>query len=344
MSNLAVKLYNADSNPLNIPGIWPSQVLDIGDSTILPDNTWLLMTTQEYESYKSINKPAYDAWYLNYMASLPVNIPQPQMMGLDVPKTSTGIQKVAVYEPEGSSATIVTFNYADKCSWYAASSQVTNEILTTTDSLIYSSLHTHWIDLTHGRCYDEDNIMAYNGTPNKWCVKLYIDDVLQAVNDSIWTVNYESGQIVFNATQSGVIKVSYSYATTSEYILRPKFGKKLSIKTSELQFSSNITIPSPIYFEPWFINHPVYGTMPIPGQRIVYKNMKDLISACNGGQGVINKVGELNYDVHVFPFDYARPKPIKYSDCVEIKVYLKDHIPMTGEYATGTFYVAIDDE
>jgi len=53
----------------------------------------------------------------------------------------------------------------------------------------------------------------------------------------------------------------------------------------------------------------------------------------------------LTKDVHVFPFDYARPKPLKYSDNAEIRVYCKDHLPVSeSEFATATFYVAIDDE
>ncbi len=265
-----------------------------------------------------------------------------QTVKLDVEKTSTGLQKIAVYEPEGDSATIVTFDLTDKCSWYPSSIQIVQETLTTSDNLIYSSVNPFWIDLTHGRCYDEDNIME--GNAFKWAVKLYIDDVLQAVNEALWTVDYITGKVIFSNAQTGIIKVSYSYATNSYYSVRPKIGKKLSVKAAEVQFSTNISLPSPIIFEPWFINHPYYGTMAIPGKKIVYKNMKDFVSACNEGQGLIPKLGELNYDVHVFPFDYARPKPIKYSDYVEIRVYIKNHEPLTGEYATGTFYVAIDSE
>jgi hypothetical protein len=265
-----------------------------------------------------------------------------QEVKLDVPLTSSGLQKVSMYEPEGDSATIVTFNLTDKCSWYPSSIQVVQEVLITLDNLTYSSAHPFWIDMTHGRCYDEDNIME--GSTYKYGVKLYIDDVLQTVDESVWTVDYVSGKIIFINVQSGAIKIDYSYATTSYYSVRPKIGKKLSIKAAEVQFSTNILITSPIIFEPWFVGHPIYGTMAIPGKKIVYKNMKDFISACNEGQGLIPKLGELNYDVHVFPFDYARPKPIKYSDYIEIRIYIKNHEPLTGEYATGTFYVAIDSE
>lgn len=266
-------------------------------------------------------------------------IDEPMLVQMNVPTTVSGIPKMAAYEPEGSSATIVTFNLVDKCSWYVMSVQVLLETATTSDNLIYSSVHPFWIDMVNGRCYDEDNIMLLSG--NKYAVKVYIDDVLQT---SGFTINHVEGKVTFSATVSGVVKFSYHYATTSYYKLRPNAGKKMTIKTAEVQFSTDMTMTSPILFEPWFVGHPVYGSMAIPGQAIAYKNMKDFISACNGGQGLIPKIGELVHDVHVFPFDYARPKPIKYSDYVEIRVYIKNHEPMVGEFATGTFYVAIDNE
>lgn len=76
--NLAIKLYSSDANPRNVPGTWPSQVVELGESTTLPDNTWLLMTVQEFENYKAIHKAEYDAWYLTYLASLPSHIVPPQ--------------------------------------------------------------------------------------------------------------------------------------------------------------------------------------------------------------------------------------------------------------------------
>jgi hypothetical protein len=78
MNNLAVLLYSASTNPQNVPGAWPKEIQDIGSSTQLPSNSWILMTQDEYNSYIATHKPSYDAWYINFMASLPVNRQQPQ--------------------------------------------------------------------------------------------------------------------------------------------------------------------------------------------------------------------------------------------------------------------------
>lgn len=289
---------------------------------------------------------------LSALVTSHVAVPLPDMeiktVKLDEVKTSSGIPKVSVYEPEGPSATICSHNFADKCSWYQGAVQVTGGSLTSSDGFNFLSAlnKTHWIDLEHGRVYDEDNIMA--AAANTYKVKVYVDGVLKAETTD-YTLDYVLGKVTFLTAQTGVVTANYWYADKSWYRIGPKSGKILSIKAAEVQFSKGTTLSSPFIFEPWFVDHPTYGTVAlsalgIPGQQIVYKNAKDFISACNEGQGLIPAWGELTLDVHVFPFNYARPKPLKFSDHVEIRVFCKNHEPCGGEYATATFYVTIDNE
>lgn len=61
--NLAVKFYKDEvEKPEGIPDTWPSQVIELGEGTKLPDNTWQLMLEQEYLQYLDANRPQYDAW------------------------------------------------------------------------------------------------------------------------------------------------------------------------------------------------------------------------------------------------------------------------------------------
>lgn len=257
-------------------------------------------------------------------------------------KTASGMMKVSVYEPEGDAATIVSHNFSDKCSWYQGAIQIISGQLSTTDNLTYADPNgkTHWIDLENARLYDEDNILAKYP---KYKVKIYVDGTLKTAGTD-YNVDYPAGTITFLSSQSGVVTADYHYADKGWYIIKPSLNKKISIRTTEVQFSADTQLSSPFVFEPWFHNHPTYGTMPIPGRRITYKNAKDFISACNEGQGYIRKWGELQQDTIVFPFQYARPKPIRYSEFVEIRVYPKSHAPCTGEYSTATFYITIEDE
>ena len=277
-------------------------------------------------------------------------------------KTSTGIIKTSSYEAEGPSATIVSHNFADPCSWYSHSVQVTTpEEMVLESGLIYKFANDrkNIIDLTHGRVYDETNIMIQNAS--KWALKVYDNGVLKVEDAQYKTaidqpdsalhrdyyVDYLNGKVTFRSAPVGPVTVTYSYATTSYYSVRPKTGKVLSIKAAEVQFSKDTILRGPFIFEPWFVNHPVYGSMQVPlafGQQIVYKNAKDFVSACNEGQDLIPAWGELTKDVHVFPFQYARPKPIKFTDYTEIRVYCQNHLPVNAEFATATFYVTIDSE
>jgi hypothetical protein len=260
---------------------------------------------------------------------------------LDEAKTSAGMQKVAIYEPEGDASTVVSHNFADPCSWYQGAVQVVAGALTNTTGNTYADPQgkTNWIDLEHGRLYNEDTIMSRSNDCYK--VRVYVDGVLQTTGI---TIDYVAGTVTFASPVTGVVTASYWYSDKSYYGIRPTIGKTLAIKATEIQFSTNTIINCPFVFEPWFVGHPTYGTMPVPGQRIAYKNARDFISAANQGQGIVQKWGELTQDVMVFPFLYARPKAIRYSDCIEIRIYTKDHLPVGGEYATGTFYVTIDDE
>lgn len=290
---------------------------------------------------------------------VPVPVTFVPIVKLDVPKTSTGLQKVSLNEPEGQSATIVTHDFSRPETWYMMSVQVPTEAMVLDEGLTYKFQNDrkNIIDLTHGKIYDEDNIMIQSN--NLYALKVYVDGVLKVEDEQYQTyidqplnelyrdyyVDYSTGKVTFRSDPAGAVTASYSYATTSYYRVRPKITKTLGIKAAEVQFSVDTKLRGPFVFEPWFVDHPTYGTMQVPlsfGQQIVYKNAKDFISACNQGQGTIEPWGELTKKISVFPFDYARPKPTKYSEYIEIRVYCKNHLPVDAEYATATFYVTID--
>lgn len=255
-------------------------------------------------------------------------------------KDSKGITKVSIYEPEGFSATVATHDFTDKCSWFGDSVLVQNEVaVQLEDEKKFQLAHTFIIDMAHGRCYDEDVILL--ATPSyKPVVKL--DDVVK-VEGVDFEIDYALGQIIFPEIVEGELKVSYHYATTSNYILKPRPNMILQIKTAEIQFSKDVSITNPIIFE-------VYAEVAsgvkvaVPGTRIAYKNEKDFMNACNGGQGFIPQWGNIDWETIVFPFDYARPKALKSSQKVEIRVFLRDHTPLPGKYATGTFYITSEPE
>lgn len=71
--NLAVKFYSQVSNPLNFPGTWPAEVRELGASSTLPDVSWTLMTTVEYQTYLITHSAAISTWNTNN----PITAPDP---------------------------------------------------------------------------------------------------------------------------------------------------------------------------------------------------------------------------------------------------------------------------
>lgn len=244
-----------------------------------------------------------------------------------------GIPRVSVSPPEGSSATIITHDWTDPCTWYNKSSRVTGETLTLDTGNTYNFANTNVIDLTHGRLSDENTFPGYE-------LKVYDNGVLKTEGTD-YTMNYESGAVTFNSAPTTPVTADYSYANGSEWVIKPKAGKVLHIEHAELNFSKDIVM-SPVAFEIW-----VYNPYDLPNkvkyQEIVYKNIKDIINSANLGQGFIPAIGGLTQDVLVFPFNYATVKSLKDSDGAELRVKILSDQPYSGEFSTATFYVLSED-
>lgn len=248
------------------------------------------------------------------------------------PKTST-------VKPQGNATSYTSHNWCDKCTWYEDSMKVTGEVVPTNDNLTYTSANDCWIDLTNGRVFKEDDIAS--SCP----VNIYVDAIEVT---SGFTINYESGSVTFDITQTGIITVDYHYATTSTYTIIPDSGTMLTISDAEVQFSKDIAFDSTINFEVWVFNpyygitgHPYEFLVKIPYQSTKYKNIKNVIDSCNQGQGFIPAMpnsGLMN-DVCVFPFNYKSVKELRSSQGAELKISLAGDVPLSGEYATATFYL-----
>src|ERR1035437_9231965 len=53
---LAIKLYATETDkPAGIPDVWPSKTIEIADDAKVPDNTYQIMTLEEYNVYKATN-------------------------------------------------------------------------------------------------------------------------------------------------------------------------------------------------------------------------------------------------------------------------------------------------
>lgn len=252
------------------------------------------------------------------------------------PTDDLGVPSVVVQKPAGLSLAISSHNLCDPCTWFMESTRVTGETLAFSSGTTYGSDHTYWIDLDHGRQYDEDQFKA------AYLPVIYIDGVAQT---SGFTINFEDGTVTFDSAPSGVVTADYSYAVGSTYYLQPPPGYKYTLEHTEVNFSVGTKImPHHLVFELW-----VYNPNDPPNKVLYngyrYKSAKDFVTTSNLGQGVLHHFGELTQDVIVLPYNYGCSSALLSSQGTEIRVYINDHQKLSGgEIATVTFYVKLNPE
>lgn len=242
----------------------------------------------------------------------------------------------APVKPSGlSDGTLVTHDLCDKTTWYQQSTEHTGISLSNISGNTYGNVsHTHWIDLTHGKLYGEDDLI------DKKEPKIYLDGVEQ---NSGFTIDYSLGQVTFDNAPSGVVTADFWKAGSSLFTIIPSVGKVLALEHAELQFSENVIMSGAVNFEIWVYN-PNDLPNKFPYKKIKYKNIKDIINAANLGQGYIPKISGLQHNVIVFPFNYIATKPLQSSVGAELRISIDGDGEFQGEWATATFYFLSEDE
>jgi len=222
--------------------------------------------------------------------SLPSNIPMP--VTIDIASDTEKRMRVSL-EPrkEGDQVIIVSHNWCDPCTWYAQSVRITGEVLSG-DGYSYTSQHTYWIDLTHGKLYREDLVSA------SYLVKIYVNGQQKTarlpfmISGGDYEVNYVTGIVTFFTNQSGcVITADYSYQNGSRFIVAPASGKKIWVEKTEVQFSSDVDLKDTAHFQAWAYN-PYSPPQKVPvGSKTSYKTTRDYIDEANGVYPVVPAFG-----------------------------------------------------
>jgi hypothetical protein len=260
---------------------------------------------------------------------------------------STGVERVSVEKPDMPSTTLISHDWCDACTWYMNSVRVENEVLELETGKLYNSSKQKWIDTSHGRITDEDDIH------NNYKPYVY-DGAQELLEDRDYTINYEDGKVTISDSYAlqGSLTATYSYATTSNFLLEPKPGKILILEHAELNFSKSCLINVPINFEIWAGNpffdpkNPISEINPLRFlyKRKKYKNEKDIINAANLGQGFIPQWGNLPDDTIIFPFNYITLQPLRSSQYAQLILSLSPNsdgevVPLTGSWGTVSFYI-----
>jgi hypothetical protein len=234
-----------------------------------------------------------------------------------------------------SDGTKVSHDFCDKTTWHQESTEHTSITLSDQGSNVFKHTdHTHWIDLTHGNFYQED-ALADQKEP-------VIYDNAVEVTSGI-TIDYAAGTVTFDSAPTGPVTADFWKAGSSRYTVGPESGKRLLLEHAELQFSEDLDMDAPIYFQIW-----VYNPADLPNKviyrQVVYKNIKDVINSANLGQGYIPAISGLTQNVIVFPFNYLSMIKLDSSLGAEMRVSVGNDSEFAGEWGTATFYFISEDE
>lgn len=184
----------------------------------------------------------------------------PENPGWQLPKLDSEGNTSTIRQPTpGSEHNTYAPSMCDKCCWYYDAPTVTEESLSDSgDHTTYESAHTCWIDLTHGRVFKEDRILAddssylvvvevqYGGTGD-WVA---VTENTWGTTDGDYDVGYEAGTVTFNTAldASDNVRASYRYGQSYTFYVEPAAGKMLKVVYAEVQYSQNVRIVENINF------------------------------------------------------------------------------------------------
>lgn len=244
----------------------------------------------------------------------------------------------------GDQVIIVSHNWCDPCTWYQQSTRVAGETLDDYgDGYSFLSGHARWIDLSHGRLYREDIVSA------PYLPKIYVDgyqaEERAPFSDSggDFTVDYWTGTVTFLSSQAGkTVTADYSHENGSLFTVAPTAGKKLWVERTEVQFTCDVVLNDTVHFQGWAYN-PYDPPHKVPvTSKTTYKTARDYVDEANGVYPIVPAFGGPARGVAVghmvFPFNYLQIKELRYSQGVEIRVWLEGDTPFGGTFGTATFY------
>ena len=251
---------------------------------------------------------------------------------------------------EGSETLIVSHNWCDPTTWFTQSVRVNSETLIDSgDGLTFNSNNSYWIDLTHGKYYNEHRICE------SYLPKIYINGVEAVERDPFadtggdFYINYTDGKVTFTTSKSGsTITSDYSHANGSQFIIAPSPGKVLNLEESEVQFSQDIILNDSTYFQAFCYN-PYDLPNKIPyGNPDVFKTIRNFVDEARGVFPAVPAIGGqkrgLSQPHLIFPFKYQVIRGLLSSYGIEARLWLENDIPFGGEFATVTFYCTSENE
>lgn len=277
----------------------------------------------------------------------------------------------------GKEVIYATHNLCDPTTWYSESTRVTDHAMVEQPGAKeFTSNIPNWVDLLHGKVFDEDALsedqQIFNpGDPHGYGVVVKVDGVEMTMRDPFATdfsgggdyyVDYVAGAIHFDVSQAGkTVTASFSHAGSSAWIMRPLPNKALVIEAAEVQFAENIQMNSSFVMEVWGLADyfapqllttadppgPLPPGTPITLSTTAYKTIDQLIDEATGAHPAIPIFGGTRgytQPRHIFQFRYTTVRTVYSTLGMYIRILMDDNAAFSGERATATFYCTSEDD
>jgi hypothetical protein len=262
----------------------------------------------------------------------------------------------------GKGKNFISHNFADRTTWWGMAARVVDEIATPDGTFtVYSLANQDVIDAYHGKIPQEE--FAVDGGGNSYRVVVQVNGVTKTERDphenqhgnpthGDYVIDYAAGTITFHSalTAPDEVKVTYHYATTSEFIIKPNAGTMLQVVRAEVQFSFDIELTDTIRYQAFGPFGPG-GSMVAVDECDMFKTMRDFMNDANGAYPTIEAIGGSSWrgvahNTLQFPWNYqvVDDTGVRSSQGIELRVWLEHHVPYGGTYATATFYTSIEPE
>lgn len=284
-------------------------------------------------------------------------------------RTADGRIKHVVDKDDSSSVTLFSHDWTDKTTWYEQAVRVVDEAAVDSgDHLTYSLAHGFIIDNYHGKISNEDYLKDAQNHNYRVVVKVNgttkVEQNPHYGSGGDYTIDYDVGRVIFLSalSSSDAVSVTYFYAVSSVFTIKPGSGKKLVIPLVEVQFSTDIVLKDTAVFQPYGyvdVFAPQYlqsnggpypsGTKIPLGNPTKYKSMSDYQNDAVRSYPGYPAIGGSNWrgapvGTLVMDWDYLKAKPLYSSYGMELRVSLEHDEPFEGFYGTATFYCGSEDE
>jgi len=298
--------------------------------------------------------------------------------GNDIPTSDpvviANIPNVTVRRPvDPVRAYAFSHNWCDKTTWYTMAKREENKIIgigNGIDTAFVIEEDYPVIEIGRGKITDDHrlrdpdgnnySVVVEVGTTTGGYTTLAEREPFEEEGGDFW-IDYNNpgteGTLIHFETppaENENIRVTYYYCDTdmpghSAWYFMPPPGKKWVIDHVEAQFTSDVGLTDTIIYQAW-INHPLYGWMPVPGEEELRyhsaHNYDDYVRGSLpevpawGGDGPRGR----HVAGRVVQWDYQSSIVLNASQLVAVRVWCKHDRAMAGGRVTITIYAMEEDE